>query len=81
VDIRKAKELLGDRVCFRGNVPGSLLYTGTPADVRVYVKELIDVVGIGGGLIVDAGCILDEARHENVRTMIDFTKEYGNYKS
>jgi len=34
--------LLGDRVCFRGNVPGSLLCTGTADEVKAYIKELID---------------------------------------
>jgi uroporphyrinogen-III decarboxylase len=79
IDIRKAKEILGDTVCFRGNVPGSLLSTGTPEEVKTYIKNLIDIVGKGGGLIVDAGCIFDEAKHDNVKAMIDFTKEYGVY--
>lgn len=80
VDIYKAKEILGDTVCFRGNVPGSLLYAGTPQQVKDYVKELIDVVGKGGGLMVDSGIWFDEAKHENVKAMVDFTKEYGVYK-
>jgi hypothetical protein len=80
VDIYKAKEILGDRVCFRGNVPISLLCTGTPKEVKDYVRELIDVVGKDGGLIVDCGIWFDEARHENVKAMVDFTKEYGVYR-
>jgi hypothetical protein len=80
VDIYKAKEILGDTVCFKGNVPIALLCTGTPEDVKAYVKKLIDVVGKGGGLIVDCGILFDEARHENVKAMVDFTKEYGVYK-
>ena len=80
VDIYKAKEILGGTVCFRGNVPASLLYTGTPQQVKDYVKELIDVVGKGGGLMVDCGIWFDEAKHENVKAMVDFTKEYGTYR-
>lgn len=80
VDIVKAKEILGDTVCFRGNVPASLLYMGTPQDVKDYVKKLIDVVGRGGGLMVDCGIWFDEAKHENVKAMVDFTKEYGRYR-
>jgi len=79
VDIRKAKETLGDRVCFRGNVPGSMLYTGTPEQVKGYVRELIDVVGKGGGLMVDCDIWFDHAKHENVKAMVDYTKEYGVY--
>lgn len=77
VDVFKAKEVLGDTVCFRGNVPISLLCTGTPEEVRGYVKSLIDTFGRNGGLIVDSGAILDEAKPENVKAMVDSTKEYG----
>jgi len=56
------KEILGDIVCFRGNVPSSLLYAGTPQQVTDYVKELIDVVGKGGGLRVDRGIWFDEVK-------------------
>lgn len=79
VDIHKAKEVLGDTVCFRGNVPPSLLVTGSVQQVKDYVKKLIDVVGKGGGLMVDCGIWFDEAKHENVKAMVDFTKEYGVY--
>lgn len=80
VDIFKAKEILGDTVCFRGNVPGSLLYAGTVDQVKEYVKKLIDVVGKDGGLMVDCGIWFDEAKYENVKAMVDFTKEYGRYR-
>jgi uroporphyrinogen-III decarboxylase len=78
-DILKAKEVLGDVACIRGNVPLSLLIAGTPDDIRAYCKKLIDVVGKGGGFIMDASCNLDDAKPENLKTMIDFTKEYGRY--
>jgi uroporphyrinogen-III decarboxylase len=80
VDIYQAKEALGDTACFRGNVPVTLLCTGTAQQVKDYVKELIDVVGKGGGLMVDCGIWFDEARRENVKAMVDFTKEYGVYR-
>ena len=79
VDISLAKEILGDTVAFRGNVPISLLNTGTPEGVKAYVKNLIDIVGKNGGLIVDSGSVIGEARHENVKAMIEFSKEYGRY--
>ena len=80
VDIYKAKEVLGNVACFRGNVPVTLLCTGTAQQVKDYVKELIDVVGRDGGLMVDCGIWFDEAKHENVKAMVDFTKEYGVYR-
>jgi uroporphyrinogen-III decarboxylase len=78
-DIFKAKEILGDTVCIRGNVPISIMTTGNPADVKDYCKKLIDVVGKGGGFIMDCSAVLGAAKSENVKTLIDFTKEYGVY--
>jgi uroporphyrinogen-III decarboxylase len=78
-DIFKAKEVLGDTVCIRGNVPLSIMSTGTPGDVKDYCKKLIDVVGKGGGFIMDSSTVLDDAKPENLKTMMDFTKEYGVY--
>lgn len=75
-DMFKAKQVLRDTVCIRGNVPASTLITGTTAQVREYCKKLFNVAGEGGGLILDAGTgIPDEAKPENVRAMFDFAKE------
>jgi hypothetical protein len=79
VDWARAKEILGGTVCIRGGIPPSLLFSGTVQQVKDRVREIIDVVGKGGGLIMDCGIWFDEARHENVKAMIDFTKEYGVY--
>jgi uroporphyrinogen-III decarboxylase len=78
-DIFKAKEILGDTTCIRGNVPLSLMATGTPEDVKAYCKKLIDVVGKDGGYIMDASAALDDAKVENVKMLFEFTKEYGVY--
>jgi hypothetical protein len=47
--------------------------------VRAYCKRLIDTVRKDGGLIMDTAVMLDEAKPENLKAMIDFTKEYGVY--
>ncbi|HEX2966110.1 MAG TPA: uroporphyrinogen decarboxylase family protein [Syntrophorhabdaceae bacterium] len=78
-DIFKAKEVLGDVTCIRGNVPLSLMATGKPEDVKAYCKKLIDVVGKNGGYIMDASAALDDAKVENVKMLFEFTKEYGVY--
>jgi len=80
VDWARAKEVLGDTVCLRGGMSPSLLHSGTVQEVKDRVKWLIDTAGRGGGLIVDCGIWFDEARPENVKAMIDFTKEYGVYR-
>ncbi len=79
-DMFRLKEVLGEHMCIRGNVPSSLLQTGTTDDVKAYCKKLIDVVGKDGGLIVCPRSSTDEAKPENLKAMIDFTREYGVYK-
>jgi uroporphyrinogen-III decarboxylase len=79
-NIFRAKEILGDTVCLKGNVPLSLLATGTPDDVKQYCKKLIDVVGKGGGFIMDSSTVIDDAKPENLKAMFDFTREYGVYR-
>ena len=54
IDRKKAKKLLGDIMCFWGNVPASLMCTGTPQQIKDDVKELIDIFGDNGGLIIDS---------------------------
>ena len=79
-DIFKAKEILGETVCIRGNVPASLLCLGSPKDVEAYCKKLIDRVGKGGGFILDGAIgTPDDAKPENVKAMADFTRRYGVY--
>jgi uroporphyrinogen-III decarboxylase len=78
-DMVKAKEILGDTVCIRGNVPLSIMATGTPEKVRAYCKKLIDTVAQGGGYIMDTSTGLDDAKPENVKALFDFTREYGVY--
>jgi uroporphyrinogen-III decarboxylase len=78
-DMIKAKEILGDTVCIRGNVPLSIMATGTPDQVRAYCKKLIDTVAKGGGYIMDTSTGLDDAKPENVKALFDFTREYGVY--
>ncbi|MFC1921119.1 uroporphyrinogen decarboxylase family protein [Chloroflexota bacterium] len=59
-DIFRAKEVLNNHICIRGNVPGSLLQTGTGDDVKDYCRKLIDIVGKDGGLVVCPRVVPDE---------------------
>ena len=77
-DLFRAKEVLGDIVCLRGNVPSSLLNVGTPDDVDAYCRKLIEKVGKGGGFILDGAIgIPDEAKLENVLAMAESVKKYS----
>ncbi len=78
-DMTRVKEVLGGHMCIAGNVPSSLLQMGTTEDVKKYCKWLIDVVGKDGGYIMSPGSSIDEVKPENLKAMIDFTKEYGKY--
>jgi len=80
-DMHRAKEVLDGKVCIMGLMPSAVMCIGSPQDVRDYCKRLIDVVGKGGGYILNGDIgIPDEAKPENVRAMVDFTREYGVYK-
>jgi hypothetical protein len=79
-DMKKAKEILGGHICISGNVFPSLLQTGSSEDVKQYCKWLIDVVGKDGGYIMTSASALDEVNPQNLKTMIDFTREYGKYR-
>ena len=79
-DMVRAKEILGDRACIMGNVPTSLLISGTPEEVKKYCKELIETVGKDGGYILSYGATPNQAKIENVNAMRDSAKEYGIYR-
>ncbi len=79
-DMEQAKKTVGRTNCIAGNVPLDILCTGTPDDVKAYCKNLIDVAGKDGGFMLVSGAGVQGAKPENVRTMIDFSKEYGVYR-
>ncbi len=78
-DMFRAKDVLGGHLCISGNVPISLLATGTPDEVRDHAKQLIDYCGRDGGYVMSPRTPVDDARPENLKALIDFTIEYGEY--
>jgi hypothetical protein len=79
-DMAKAKGILGSVACIGGNMPIALLSVGTPQAVKDYAKKLIETAGKGGGYIMMNGVVIENIKPENVKAMIDATKEYGVYK-
>jgi uroporphyrinogen-III decarboxylase len=81
VDLNKAKETIGDVMCFWGNVPAETLVTGTPQQVKDYVKKLIDIFGDNGGLILDGAVdgVPPDSKPENVEAIMEAALEYGVY--
>jgi uroporphyrinogen-III decarboxylase len=78
-DIFKAKEKIGSNCCIIGNVPTSLIMTGTPQQVKEHCRKLIEVCGKGGGYVLAGGANVDEGNPENLRAMMAAVKEYGKY--
>lgn len=76
----KAKEALGDHFCLVGSVPSTMLQIASPSEVDEYCKKLIQVCGKGGGYILRADTdYIQDAKPENVRTMVESVEKYGRY--
>jgi hypothetical protein len=80
MDMAKAKEVLGDNACIAGNLPVSLLYTGTPQEVKEGCHRLIEICAQGGGYILTAAASMNQGSPDNLRAMMEAAKEYGVYK-
>jgi len=70
-DIFRAREILGDHMCLKGDVPPSLLSLGTPEKVRSYCDRLVREVGPEGLILSQACTIPPDAEAENVRAMVE----------
>jgi len=80
MDMAKAKKVLGDTACIAGNVPVSVLCTGTPREVKERCRQLIETCGKGGGYILAGSASIDKGNPDNLRAMMAAVREYGVYK-
>jgi uroporphyrinogen-III decarboxylase len=78
-DMQRAKKILGANCSISGNIPTSLLSTGTPQKIKECAKNLIEICAPGGGYMLRPGASVDEAKMENLIAMFDAAKEYGMY--
>jgi uroporphyrinogen-III decarboxylase len=79
-DIFAAKKILGDTCCIEGGPPAAVMDHGTPADVRSSARKLIDVCAKDGGFIMGSSVSLLSAKYENIKALVEFTREYGVYR-
>jgi uroporphyrinogen-III decarboxylase len=80
IDRKKARKIIGNNMCFWGNVSAQTLIMGNPDKVRDDVMDLIDTFGDTGGLIIDGTVgIPDEAKPENVEAMVNTVFKHGTY--
>ena len=72
VDLKKAKKILGGKVCVAGNVsPSGAFLSGTPEEVIKEANSCIQKWGKGGGFLLTLGC--DFPKHvpiDNVKALM-----------
>ncbi|GAH36492.1 unnamed protein product [marine sediment metagenome] len=80
VDLALVKKKVGDKLCLLGNIDiaHDLTY-GTKDDLFAAVKHAIKTAGPGGGFIVSAANMHPTVKVDNLRWMVEATKEFGNY--
>ena len=70
-NIRKAREVLADHLCIKGDVRASMLTLGKKEEVEAYCRDLIKFMGHDGGFILGSGCEVPiNAKPENVAALI-----------
>lgn len=81
MDLKKVKQLVGDRVCLMGNIDcGRLLPHGTAEEVRQAVRQAIADAGHGGGYIVSSSnSFHSSCQPSNLVAMVDAVREFGQY--
>lgn len=79
VNMVKAKELLGKRVCIAGNLSPLLVQAGNPVEVEKECKKLIETCGRNGGFILAGGASVNKANPENLRAIMKAAEKYGRY--
>jgi uroporphyrinogen-III decarboxylase len=79
-DMAEAKRILGNVSCIVGNVPSSVIITGTSAQVKENCRRLIETCAPGGGYILAGGASVDTADIANFRAMMEAAYEYGVYR-
>jgi uroporphyrinogen-III decarboxylase len=79
MDMARAKRTIGRNVCIAGNLPASVLCTGTPDDVKRGCRTLIETCAPGGGYILAGAAHVEKGSADNLRAMMEAAKEYGVY--
>lgn len=78
-DMTEARNVLGGKNCIAGGFPVSTILTGTPEQVEIKTKELIDTAAGDGGYILTIGTSMDECREDTLMAFIEAGKAHGKY--
>jgi uroporphyrinogen decarboxylase len=80
VDLAKAKEIIGDRLCLLGNLDIThILVDASKEEVYEAVRASIEAAGRGGGYILAPTNSHPEMSVERLRWMLEAVDEYGHY--
>jgi len=81
MDLRRLKELYGDRLCFNGSVDSQhTLVCGTPEDAAEETRSVIGTLSPGGGHVLSSSnSIHPGVRPQNYFAMLESAKRYGKY--
>jgi len=78
VDLEHAKNIIGDRLCFMGNIDANeVLLPGTPDLVKQVCLEKLRIAAPGGGyLLCTGGAMAPGTKEENIWAMVKASDEY-----
>jgi len=80
VDLAYVKKKVNGKLCLVGNIDVShTLVKGTKKAVYAEVKRAIKDGSSGGGLIISAANMHPDVKVENLKWMVEATKEFGEY--
>ena len=80
VELAKAKEMAGDRLCLMGNIDIThILVDASKEEVFEAVRQAIREAGKGGGYIVAPTNSHPDMNLERLRWMVEATDKYGHY--
>ena len=79
VDLKKAKEVLGGKVCVAGNVnPTGVFLSGAPAEVRAEARGCLEAWGDDPGYILTVGCDFPKSVPlQNIQALMSFKEAQG----
>jgi uroporphyrinogen decarboxylase len=78
VELKTAREFLGNRVALKGNLDTTFLLQRTPREVYQACRQILSEAGLSTGLILSPGCGVPRFTPlENLRAMVRACEDHG----
>jgi uroporphyrinogen-III decarboxylase len=74
-DMKKVKETLGGKFTIGGNVPASMMATGTTEEVERYCADLVELMDGTPGYIMTFGCGFENSTDDKLRAYRDSVRK------